>query len=78
MWGLGGTMQLVERFHAEANDGRIVEILKWASRSVIHGDGGVRGQVHTIYATVQGWLCRPSPDGSYTVIPSGMNVRRIG
>ena len=71
-------MQLVERFHAEATDGRVVEILKWGSKSVIHGDEGARGQAQTIYATVEGWRCRPSIDGSYTVIPSGVNVRRIG
>lgn len=70
-------MQLIERFQAAALDGRVVEILKWGP-SEVHGDGGARnGQAPTFYATVGGWRCDPTRDGGYTIVPSGVSVRRV-
>jgi hypothetical protein len=71
-------MQLVERFRAEGHDGRVVEILKWGPSAIYSDDGWRNGQTPAIYATVEGWRCDPTEDGGYTIMPSGVSVRRVG
>lgn len=68
-------MQVIERFHAEADDGRVVEILKWGPSADGHGERN--GQAPTIYATVEGWRCAPTQNGEYTIVSPGVNVRRV-
>ena len=71
-------MQLIERFQAQAQDGRVVEILKWGPSAIDDGNGERAGQAPTIYATVGGWRCDPTRDGGYIIVSSGVRVRRVG
>jgi hypothetical protein len=69
-------MQLIERFHAEAADGRVVEILKWAPASA--AEATVRNRMWALYSTLQGWRVDPQPDDdSYTIPSFGLTVRRL-
>jgi hypothetical protein len=80
IWYLAGgsTVQVIERFQAQANDGRVVEILKWGPSVVDDGNREPTGQAPTIYATVGGWRCDPTRDGGYLIVSSGVKVRRVG
>jgi hypothetical protein len=69
-------MQLIERFHAQAADGRVVEILKWAPASA--AEATMRDRMRALYSTLQGWRVHPQPDGdSYTIPSFGLTVRRL-
>ena len=69
-------MQLIERFHAEAADGRVVEILKWVPASAAEATTG--NGMRTLYSTLQGWRVDPEPDAeSYTIPSFGLTVRRL-
>jgi hypothetical protein len=69
-------MQLIERFQAEATDGRVVEILKWGPAAA--GEATMRDRMRTLYSTLQGWRVDPQPDGdSYTIPSFGLTVRRL-
>ena len=71
-----GQMQLIERFQAEATDGRVVEILKWAPASA--AGATMRDRMRALYSTLQGWRVDPQPDGdSYTIPSFGLTVRRL-
>jgi hypothetical protein len=69
-------MQLIERFQAEATDGRVVEILKWAPLSA--AEPTMRDRMRALYSTLQGWRVDPQPDGdSYTIQSFGLTVHRV-
>jgi hypothetical protein len=69
-------MQVLERFRAQADDGRVVEILKWGARRWF-GIPSAEDQGGHIYSTLDGWRCRPTAEGGF-VTASGVNVRRVG
>lgn len=74
--GKGGTMHLIERFHAKATDGRMVEILKWVAES--ETEATIHDRLRAMYATLQGWRVHPQGDGDSFTIPSvGLTVRRL-
>jgi hypothetical protein len=69
-------MQLIERFHAETADGRVVEILKWAPAEA--AEPTVSDGLRALYSTLQGWRVDPEPDAeSYTIPSFGLTVRRL-
>jgi hypothetical protein len=75
----GSAMQLVERFQAEATDGRIVEILKWAPAGLAQAGGRTnrRERLAVLYATVHGWRVHQRSEDTFVIPSAGVTLRRL-
>jgi hypothetical protein len=67
-------MHVIDRFAAEASDGRMVEILKWGSDAETSTD--VVAFDDAVYSTLTGRRVTPTTDDQYVISALGITVRR--